>query len=133
MINIRNSICPELCLKLWFENDWYFCNIIESGWYWIRLTRKKFQTRTSQSQFEKVTIQKSIAELWTVISHQMIKHQLPHRLFHQLNDHKLDIYLYRKLSTTLLALATNKNTSSYLRKLDGCFFLQSFMTEAAII
>ena len=44
MMNIRNigpkestgvkwkeGICPELCLKLWFESDWYFCNITKSG------------------------------------------------------------------------------------------------------
>ena len=23
----------ELRLKLWFESDWYFCNITESGWF----------------------------------------------------------------------------------------------------
>ena len=33
----------------------------------------KFQATTSQSQFEKVTVKKSIAELWTVISNEMIK------------------------------------------------------------
>ena len=26
------EIC-ELWLKLWFENDWYFCNITKSGWF----------------------------------------------------------------------------------------------------
>ena len=39
----------------------------------------KFQTITSSSQFEKVIVQKSIAELWTIISNQMIKYQLPIR------------------------------------------------------
>ena len=28
----KEGICTELCLKLWFQRDWYFCNIAESGW-----------------------------------------------------------------------------------------------------
>ena len=39
----------------------------------------KFQTITSSSQFEKVIVQKSIAELWTIISNQMIRYQLSHK------------------------------------------------------
>ena len=53
----------------------------------------KFQTVTSYSQFEKVIVQKSIAELWAVISNRMIKYQLPHRRFDQISNHKHDIYL----------------------------------------
>ena len=57
----------------------------------------KFQTILSyfyfRSQFEKVTVKKSIAELLTVISNQMIKYQLPHTRFDQINDHEDDIYL----------------------------------------
>ena len=34
------EIC-ELWLMFWFENDWYFCNITKSGWFWKRLSRKK--------------------------------------------------------------------------------------------
>ena len=46
MMNIRNlhskegigvkskeDLHDELYLKLWFESDWYFCNITESGWF----------------------------------------------------------------------------------------------------
>ena len=29
----KDSICAKLCLKLWFESDWYFCNVTESGWF----------------------------------------------------------------------------------------------------
>ena len=96
-----------MCLKLWFENDWYFCHIIESGWSWKRLSRIKFQTVTSQ--FGNVTIQKSIVELWTVISDQMIKYQLIHTRFGQISDDKQDIYLYEKLLTELLVQAANKS------------------------
>ena len=39
----------------------------------------KFQTITSLSQFEKVTVQTSFAELWTVISNQIISINLPTR------------------------------------------------------
>ena len=59
----------------------------------------KFQTITPQSLFEKVTVQKSIAELWTVISDQMIKYQLSHARFDQISDHKHEIYLHGERST----------------------------------
>ena len=32
---------PKLCLKLWFERDWYICNITESRWFWEQLFRNK--------------------------------------------------------------------------------------------
>ena len=48
----------------------------------------KIQTITSWIQFEKVTVQKSIAKLWTVVSNQMIKYQLPHMQFYQISDHE---------------------------------------------
>ena len=30
-VKIKGGIYVELCLKHWFESDWYFCNITESG------------------------------------------------------------------------------------------------------
>ena len=36
--------------------------------------------------------QKSIVELWTVISNQIIKYQLPHMRFDQIKDHKHDTH-----------------------------------------
>ena len=32
-VKFEKGICAELCLKLWFESDWYFCNINKSGWF----------------------------------------------------------------------------------------------------
>ena len=32
-VKFKEGICAELCLKLWFESDWYFCNITKSGWF----------------------------------------------------------------------------------------------------
>ena len=29
-VKYKDEICAELYLKLWFESDWYFCNITES-------------------------------------------------------------------------------------------------------
>ena len=29
-IKFKDSISLKLCLKLWFESDWYFCSITES-------------------------------------------------------------------------------------------------------
>ena len=40
-VKYKNGICAELCLKLWFESDWYFWNITDSGWFWKRLSRNK--------------------------------------------------------------------------------------------
>ena len=40
-----------MCLELWFENDWYFCSITNSGWFWKRLSRNNVATVTFYSQF----------------------------------------------------------------------------------
>ena len=48
----------------------------------------KFRTTTFYRQFEKVNTQNSIAELWTVISNQMIKYQLVRTRFDQISDNK---------------------------------------------
>ena len=29
-VKYKEGICSELCFKLWFEHDGYFCNITES-------------------------------------------------------------------------------------------------------
>ena len=70
----------------------------------------KFQTITSYSQFEKVIVQKSIAELWTIIPNQMINYQLSYAPDDQNSDHKYDIYLHGKPSTRVLMRAANENT-----------------------
>ena len=28
-VKFEDGICAELCLTLWFESDWYSCNISE--------------------------------------------------------------------------------------------------------
>ena len=32
-INYIVSMCTKFCLKLWFESNWYYCNITESRWF----------------------------------------------------------------------------------------------------
>ena len=32
-VKFKECICAELCLKLWFESDLYFCNITKSEWF----------------------------------------------------------------------------------------------------
>ena len=32
-VKYKDDIFAKLYLKLWFESDWYFCNITESGWF----------------------------------------------------------------------------------------------------
>ena len=46
----------------------------------------------ARAQVLKVAVQKSIAELWTIISDQMIKYQLLDTQFYQISNHKRDIY-----------------------------------------
>ena len=79
-VKFKDGMCPKLCLKLSFERDWYF-----------------------RDNTENKVPKKSIEELWTVFSNQMIKHQLPHTRFDQISDHKHVIYLYEKLSTKLFS------------------------------
>ena len=38
-VKFKDDISTELFLKLWFERDWYFCNITESN-----CSETKFQT-----------------------------------------------------------------------------------------
>ena len=40
-VKFKAGISAKLCLKLWFESDWYFSNITRSGWFWKRLSSKK--------------------------------------------------------------------------------------------
>ena len=78
----KDSICAESCLKLWFESDWYFCKITESGWFW------KWQPRNNapSNHFLKLA--------WKSISpevHCGIWYQFSHTRFDQISDHKRDI------------------------------------------
>ena len=97
------------------------CQIVFKAliWKWLK-AETKFQKITSLSNFEKVAVQKSIEELWTVISN----YQLPHTQFGQINDHKHDIYLYGKLFTKLLGQAANKNTKFMFTKTGLLLFLR---------
>ena len=85
--------------------------------------QKKVPNNRFLSQFEKVTVQKPIMELWAGISNQMIKYQLPHTRFNQFSDHQHVIYLNGKLSTRLLAQTANKSTKFVFTK-TGRFFLK---------
>ena len=82
-VQFNDSIQTELCLKLWFESDSYFCNITESGWFWKRLPRNKAWNNHFLQSVWKATSQNSMSELWTVISNQKIKYQLSHTRFDQ--------------------------------------------------
>ena len=53
--------------------------------------KQRSKTIISSIYFGKVTVQRSITELWTVISNQMIKYQPPRTRFDQISDHKHDI------------------------------------------
>ena len=32
-VQFKDEKCAELCLKLCFERDWYFCNVNDPGWF----------------------------------------------------------------------------------------------------
>ena len=40
-VKFKDDICVEVCLKLWFESDWYFGGTTESGWFWKRFSTSK--------------------------------------------------------------------------------------------
>ena len=84
--------------------------------------KQSFKQSLPNCQFEKVTVQKSIAELWPVISDQMIKYQLAHARFDQISDHKHDIYLYGKLSAELLVQAATNDTKFMFTKTGHLLF-----------
>ena len=61
-------------------------------------------------------------EPWTVNFNQMIKYQLTHMQFDQIDDHKDEIYLYGKQSTCLLARAAIKNIEFMFTKTGRLLF-----------
>ena len=79
-----------------------------------------------------MTVQKSIVEFWTVIFNEIIKYQLPHTRFHQISNHKRDIYLNGKLSAKLLPQAANKNTEFMFTKTGRLLFFLSMVLEVTV-
>ena len=61
-----------------------FVILLSQNGFEAECSETKLQTITSSSQFEKVTVQKSTAEPWAVISNQMFKYQLPIMRFEQI-------------------------------------------------
>ena len=59
-------------------------------------------TVQKQSQFEKVTVQKSIVEFSTVTSDHMVKYQLPHSRLNQMSYDYYEIYLYEKQAAKIM-------------------------------
>ena len=70
-VKFKREICAKSGLKPLFERDWYF-DVTESRWFWKQLPRKKPPKVCSLSHFEDVTLLKTIAEVWAVISNQII-------------------------------------------------------------
>ena len=66
-------------------------NLGSKGNLWVKFKDGICAELCLKLWFENVTFQKSIAELWTIISDQMIKYQLPHARFEQISDLKHDI------------------------------------------
>ena len=73
----KDGICADLHLKFWLECEWYFCSISESGQFLKSIVQEQISKQSlPKVSLKKVTIQNSIAELWTVISNQMINYHL---------------------------------------------------------
>ena len=120
-LKFKDGIRAKLWLKLWFKSDWYSCN---NEWEWffkVYCPEAKFQTITSQSQFEKSNCLEVHCGIRTVVSNLMIKHQLLHTRFDQICDHRHDIYLYGKLSSKLTQTG-DQNTEFMLTKTGQFFF-----------
>ena len=114
-VKFKDGIWVELCLKLLFKSNWYFCNVTESEWFWKQLFRIKVLNNLFLKSVWKVTVQKTIAELWTVIS-------FPQTKFDPISDHSHDINLHGNLSTKLLAQEANKNTKFMFMKTGWLLF-----------
>ena len=96
MINIRNlDVKENLGVKF---KDSIFNELVFLQYHWVRMILKATGPKKGSKQslpkvnFKK-PVQKSIVELWTDISNQMIKYQLPHTRFDKIGDHKHDIYI----------------------------------------
>ena len=48
-INYKDGICAKLCVKLWFESRWCFCNITELGSF----SKQLFKNKVPNNHFEK--------------------------------------------------------------------------------
>ena len=98
-------------------------NLGSKGNLWVKFKDGIWAELCLKLWFEKVTVQKSIAEPWTIISDQRLSISFP---MHGLN--KLVIlnmtYLYETLPIKLLAQELIKILSSCFQKLDCCFFLK---------
>ena len=116
-VKFKDSIYTGLCLKLWFESNWDFCNFTELWWFWKGLSRNK----VPNSHFVESIWKSNIAVFWTVISNKMIMYHFPNTRF----DYFVIInitYLYGKLFTKSLAQAATKNTKFMFTKTSRLLF-----------
>ena len=76
-VKYLGDIYHKFCLKLWFERDWYYCNITESRWFYMG-SRKKvpnnhFVKSVQKQQYADV-LQVSVLKNFTqVFSHEYCK------------------------------------------------------------
>ena len=115
-VKLKDGICTECAESSGLKVTGIFVILLSQDDFESNSPEAKFQTITSQNQFEKVTVQKPIADFWTGISNQMIKYQLPHTRFSHISDHQHYIYCNGKLSTKILEQTANKNTKFMLTK-----------------
>ena len=81
----------------------------------FKIEKQNFKQSLPQVRL-KTTVKKSTAELWAIISNQIICYQLPNTQLDQISDHKHGISLHGKLFAKLSAQAANKNTKSVFTK-----------------
>ena len=98
-------------------------NLGSKGSLWVKFNNGICAELCLKLWFEKVTVQKSIAELWTVVSDQMINYQLPHGRFEQISDLKHDILVWKATHETISAGVKKKQVHVF-KKVDDCFFLK---------
>ena len=48
-IKFKKRRYAKLCLQLWFENGWYFCNITKPGWFLKRNVQKERPKRPERT------------------------------------------------------------------------------------
>ena len=122
-IKFKNGISAKLCLKHWFESNWYFCNIAESKWFWERASfETKFQTITWESHFRsnptqiffKIGVSQNICNGKTSVLES---------LFNKVTALKVDIFMKKRLQHRCFDVNIAKvlRTAFPLNTSGGCF------------
>ena len=122
-LSLKESLGVKFNSIIDFKMTGIFVLLLSQDTFESNCSETKFRAITSQSQFEKVTVQKSIVELRTVISNQMISISNSIRGFIKYVIINMTYTCMESYPLSYQRMQLIKILSSCLRKLNGCFFL----------